>query len=104
MNDGGFDFGREFGRLAAAGEKESTRELGGVAVRLVRLAGGTEGRWDSHAHTAETAILWTGDFSVEFRDRTLHLQPGQCCVVPMGAEHKGSTIGGAEVVLLTTAP
>ena len=102
MGDGGFDFAKEFGRLADAGEKESTRELGGVAVRLVRLAGGTEGRWDSHGHTAETAILWSGDFSVEFRDRTLHLKPGQCCVVPLGAEHRGRTKDGAEVVLLTT--
>ena len=102
MSDGGFDFGEEFSRLAKTSEKESTRELGGVAVRLVRLAGGTEGKWDSHGHTAETAIVWSGDFSVEFRDRTLRLRPGQCCVVPTGVEHRGSTQSGAEIVLFTT--
>lgn len=101
MSESGFDFAREFGRLAGANERESRQKLGGVAVRLVRLPRGAQGPWDSHADTAETAILWSGDFSVELRDRTLRLEPGQCCVVPRGAEHRGSTEGGAELILLT---
>lgn len=97
------DFAREFARLAAEGQRESATELGGVKVRLVRVAGGGEGRWDSHADTAETAIVWSGDFSVEFRDGTVALGPGQCCVVPVGAEHRGTSKGGAEIVLFTAA-
>lgn len=103
MAPGQVDFAAEFGRLAAADERETTSILGGVAVRLVRVAGGSEGRWDSHPSTAETAICWSGDFSVEFRDGTVILGPGQCCVVPAGAEHRGISKGGAEVVLFTAA-
>ncbi|MFH6780862.1 MULTISPECIES: cupin domain-containing protein [Methylobacterium] len=103
MSHGGLDFAEGFRRLAERGERESTTLLGGVAVRLVRVAGGGEGRWDSHDRTTETAIVWSGDFSVEFRDHTLHLGPGQCCVVPVGAEHRGRSREGAEVILFTAA-
>lgn len=95
------DFAKEFERLARKGLREGTTELGGVAVRLVRVEGGVEGRWDHDAGTAETAVVWSGDFSVEFRDGTVHLGPGQCCVVPMGAEHHGLARSCAEVVLFT---
>lgn len=104
MQESGFDFAAEFGRLASAGAPESTTDIGGVAVRLVRVAGGGLGRWDNHDHTAETAIVWSGDFSVEFKDRTLHLGPGQCCVVPVGAAHRGTSKGGAEIILFTNVP
>jgi mannose-6-phosphate isomerase-like protein (cupin superfamily) len=90
------DFAAEFSRLAAQDGREIAIELGGVILRLVRVAGGGEGRWDRHDSTAETAIVWNGDFSVEFRDRTLFLGPGQCCVIPTGAEHRGTSKNGAQ--------
>ena len=95
------DFASEFRRLATEKSPERAVELGGVSVRLVRVDGGGEGRWDRHATTAETAIVWSGDFSVEFRDSTLFLGPGQCCVIPMGAEHRGTSKKGAEIILFT---
>ncbi len=103
MGPGNLDFAAEFARLAGDGLRESTTELGGVKVRLVRVAGGGEGSWDSHARTTETVIVWTGDFTVEFRDGPVMLGPGQCCVVPVGAEHRATSKGGAEIVLFTDA-
>ena len=70
---------------------------------MVRVAGGGEGRWDSHSHSAETVVVWSGDFTVEFRDHALTLSAGQCCVVPAGAEHRGTSRNGAEVVLFQQA-
>ena len=101
MVSGGLDFAATFSDLAREAERESTTELGGVNVRLVRVAGGGEGRWDSHEHTSETVVVWSGDFSVEFRDRTLSLGPGQCCVVPVATDHRGTSRGGAEIILFT---
>ena len=101
MSGGGLDFAAEFQRLRDAGQSESTTRAGGVAIRLVRVVGGGERRWDSHPATTETAIVWSGDFRVEFRDSTLNLDPGQCCVVPAGAEHRGTSKCGAEVILFT---
>lgn len=93
------DFGAVFERLARTQQREEQMELGGVNIRLVRVAGGGEGRWDSHAHSAETVVVWGGDFTVEFRDRTLTLTAGHCCVVPVGAEHRGTSRDGADVIL-----
>ncbi len=97
------DFPAVFARLRADGAREETTLLGGIHVRLVRVPGGGDGRWDSHSHSAETVVVWSGDFTVEFRDHVLNLSPGQCCVVPVGAEHRGTSRGGAEVVLFQTA-
>jgi mannose-6-phosphate isomerase-like protein (cupin superfamily) len=97
------DFAEVFGRLAKDGHSEETTQLGGVNVRLVRIKGGGEGRWDSHNRTTETVVVWSGDFSVAFRDQTLHLSSGQCCVVPVGAEHRGTSKAGAEVILFQQA-
>jgi mannose-6-phosphate isomerase-like protein (cupin superfamily) len=93
------DFAFVFDRLAANGLREETIQLGGVDVRLVRLAGAGEGRWDHHDHSTETVVVWSGDFTVEFCDRTLRLSAGQCCVVPVGAEHRGLSSAGAEIIL-----
>ena len=97
------DFADIFGRLARDGQGEQTTQLGGVNIRLVRVKGGGEGRWDHHDATTETAMVWSGDFTVEFRDRTLHLSAGQCCVVPVGAEHRGTSKAGAEIILFQQA-
>ena len=97
------DFAEVFAKLARDGQREQTFPLGGVNVRLVRVAGGGEGRWDSHSSTTETVVVWSGDFMVEFRDRALELAAGQCCVVPIGVEHRGTSKAGAEVVLFTAA-
>ena len=96
------DFGRIFKRLAETGESERHAVLGGVDVRLVRVEGGGEGRWDRHPETAETVIVWSGVFDVAFRDSKLSLTAGHCCVVPLGAEHKGTSPSGAEVILMKT--
>ena len=49
-------------------------------------------------------MVWSGEFKVEYRDRTLLLTAGQCCVVPVGAEHRGTSPTGAEVVLFRKTP
>ena len=102
--DGLVDFAAVFAGLSQDARKEQTMPLGGVNVRLVRVGGGGEGRWDSHGSTTETVIVWSGDFRVEFRDQTLELSSGQCCVVPVGAEHRGTSRNGAEVILFQQAP
>lgn len=95
------DFAETFARLAEMGVSEETVTLDGMSVRMVRVPGGGPGRWDSHNHTAETVVVWSGEFTVEFRDHTLSLSAGQCCVVPVNTEHRGTSQGGANVVLFT---
>lgn len=104
MEQGQVDFGAAFADLTTRGAREATTPLGGVDVRLVRVPAGGEGRWDSHDDSTETVVVWSGEFKVEFRDRTLMLTKGQCCVVPVAAEHRGTSPSGAEVVLFRKSP
>lgn len=101
--NGPTDFGAVFERLAREQRREETVELGGINVRMVHVAAGGEGRWDRHEHSAETVVVWSGDFTVEFNDHALTLSAGQCCVVPIGAEHRGTSRDGAQVVLFQQA-
>ena len=93
------DFAATFGRLAAEGLREQTTRLGGVDVRLVRVPGDYEGTWDHHDHSAETVVVWSGDFTVDYGGRSLQLGPGQCCVIPVGVEHRAASRAGAEIIL-----
>ena len=93
------DFNEIFDRLERDGRSEETMQHGGVDVRLVRVVSGGEGRWDHHDRTAEIVVVWSGDFTVEFSDHTLLLAKGQCCVVPMGTKHRGTSQAGANVIL-----
>ena len=96
------DFAETFARLARSGETEQTTRAGGVATRLVRVPGGGTGTWGSHGDTAETVIVWSGDFTVTFRDGAVALGPGLSCIVPAGAEHHGTSRTGANVILFQT--
>lgn len=98
------DFAEVFARLARDGHTDETTQLDGVTVRLVRLKGGHDGRWDHHDRTTETVIVWSGDFDVEFRDHIVHLSAGQCCVVPVAVEHRGTSKTGAEIILFQQSP
>ena len=92
-------FAETFAHLKATARSEETTQCAGVAVRLVRVAGGGESQWSHHSQTTETVVVWSGDFTVEFSDGVVHLGPGQCCVVPVNAEHRGTSKAGAEVIL-----
>lgn len=64
-----------FTRLAETAVAEERVTIGGVTMRMVRMAGGGAGQWDSHSNTEDTAMAWSDDFQVECRDHTLWI----CC-------------------------
>ena len=97
----GVNFAAKFDAMRKGGQSEVIVRTGGVAVRLVCVEGGGDGRWDKHDATPETVVVWSGDFNIEFRDATVRLSPGQCCVIPAGVEHRGTSTAGAEVILFT---
>jgi hypothetical protein len=63
--NGSADFAAVFEGLARTEQAEETVVLGGVNVRMVRVVGGLEGRWDSHGHSVETVVVWSGARSPE---------------------------------------
>jgi mannose-6-phosphate isomerase-like protein (cupin superfamily) len=60
--------------------------LNGQEVKLVKVQG--EFPWHHHEHEDEFFLVWRGRFRVEFRDRVVTLEAGECVVVPRGVEHR----------------
>ncbi len=70
--------------------------LNGQEVKLVKVQG--EFPWHSHTGEDEFFLVWKGTFRVEFRDQVFELGPGECIVVPRGAEHRTTADEEAQVL------
>lgn len=70
-------------------------------VRLAKADG--DFQWHSHADSDELFLIVSGELTIEFRDRTEILGPGQMIVVPRGTEHRPRAISG-EVEMLIIDP
>ena len=55
-----------------------------------------------HEREDEFFLVWKGRFRVEFRDRVVALEPGECVTVPRGVEHR--TCADAEAEILCFEP
>ena len=60
--------------------------LNGQLVKLVKVEG--DFIWHSHADEDELFYVLKGELIMEFRDKTLVLQPGEMVIVPRGVEHR----------------
>ena len=76
-------------------------ELNGQQVKLVKPSG--EFVWHHHDTQDELFLVHRGKFRMEFRDKTVHLGPGDLIVVPRGVEHRPVAEGEAEVILFEPA-
>jgi len=76
-------------------------ELNGQQVKLVRFRGPFV--WHHHDHEDELFLVLRGSFRMEFRDRTVDLNPGELIVVPRGVEHRPVADDDVEVLLFEPA-
>ncbi len=75
-------------------------ELNGQHVKLAKLKG--EFVWHSHDEEDELFLVLEGAFTMEFRDRTVHLAKGEFLIVPRGIEHR--PVAENEVSILLFEP
>lgn len=75
--------------------------LNGQEIKLIKVQG--EFPWHAHADEDEFFLVWKGQFRVEFRDRVLEMEPGDCCVVPRGVEHRTAADQEAEILCFEPA-
>ena len=90
-------------KLAAIDEHWRPRivaELNGQEVKLAKLEG--EFVWHHHDDADELFLVLKGTLRIEFRDRSVELEPGEMLVVPRGVEHR--PVAGSEVELLLFEP
>ncbi len=76
-------------KLAQFSETWSPRIVGAVnecEVKLAKLHG--EFIWHQHEHEDELFLVIEGRLSMELRDGTVALEPGDLLIVPRGVEHR----------------
>lgn len=61
-------------------------ELNGQHVKLAKFQGPFT--WHHHENEDELFLVIKGRFRMEFRDRDVWLEEGECLVVPRGVEHR----------------
>ena len=61
-------------------------ELNNQHVKLVKFQG--EFVWHKHDHEDELFLVILGSFTMELRDQSIELYPGEMLVVPRGVEHR----------------
>lgn len=61
-------------------------ELNGQHVKAVKLKG--EFIWHHHEKEDELFLVIKGKLKMEFREKTVELNPGEFIIVPRGIEHK----------------
>ena len=76
-------------------------ELNGQQVKLVKLLG--EFVWHHHDDKDEMFLVVAGHFRMDFRDRTVWLEPGEFLIVPRGVEHRPVAEEEAHVLLFEPA-
>ncbi|MEJ2758698.1 MAG: cupin domain-containing protein [Anaerolineales bacterium] len=75
-------------------------KLNDYHFKLAKIQG--EFVWHSHPETDEVFIVVEGSFEMQLRDKNLHLQAGEMCVVPKGVEHR--PFAAEECALLLVEP
>ena len=75
-------------------------ELNGQQVKLAKFRGAFI--WHAHEAEDELFLVLRGRFRMEFRDRSVDLEAGDCLVVPRGVEHR--PVADEEVHVLLFEP
>jgi len=76
-------------------------QLNGQEVKLVKFAGTFP--WHHHEQEDEMFLVWRGRMTIEFRDQSVALNPGEFCVVPRGVEHRTMAEKETEVLIFEPA-
>ena len=73
-------------------------EVNNIAVKLVKFQG--EFVWHHHELEDEMFYVIAGEFDMEFRDKTVHLEAGEFLIVPKGVEHRPVAQNEVSVMLI----
>ena len=75
-------------------------EMNDYQFKLAKVKG--EFIWHAHEESDETFIVIDGALTIEFRDKSVHLNKGEMCVVPKGVEHKPAAEKECQIMLIET--
>ena len=87
----------KLGQIDGFWQPHVVAELNGQHVKLAKLQG--EFIWHHHPDEDELFHVLRGRLTIELRDGTVTLGPGECVVIPRGVEHRPVATEEAHVLL-----
>ena len=76
-------------------------KLNGQHVKLTKANG--EFVWHKHDNEDEMFLIISGNFTMELRDKTISVEPGEFIIIPKGVEHKPVANGEVHLMLFEPA-
>jgi mannose-6-phosphate isomerase-like protein (cupin superfamily) len=86
MNKTPVNFAEKLAQMSEFWSPRIVAQINDYQFRLVKIRG--DFVWHSHPETDEAFIVLDGSMTIDFRDGSLALKPGEMYVVPRGVEHK----------------
>jgi mannose-6-phosphate isomerase-like protein (cupin superfamily) len=90
----------KFGRFDDLWSPKIVADLNDSHVKLAKVQG--EFVWHQHAEEDELFVVLRGELTIELRDGTVTLGPGELVVIPKGVEHR--PVAREEVHLMLVEP
>ena len=91
----------KFSRFSEHWQPKVVGELNGQQVKLAKLLGPFD--WHHHEAEDELFLVVKGRLTMELRDKTVELLPGEFLIVPRGVEHRPVAEQEVDVVLFEPA-
>jgi mannose-6-phosphate isomerase-like protein (cupin superfamily) len=91
----------KFGLITEHWRPRVVGKLNGQEIKLVKFQGTFV--WHHHEREDELFLGVRGRFRIEFRDRTVEVEPGEFVIVPHGVEHRTVADEQAEVLVFEPA-
>lgn len=91
---------QKFQRFSDHWSPKVIADLNDSHVKLAKIQG--EFVWHQHEREDELFLILYGQLVIEFRDRTLTLNPGEMVVIPKGVEHR--PVAAQEVGIMLIEP
>lgn len=91
----------KFARFREHWSPKIVGELNGQMVKLAKLLGSFD--WHHHDAEDELFLVIRGRLRLEFRDRTVMVEPGEFIIVPRGVDHRPVAEEEVEVLLFEPA-
>jgi mannose-6-phosphate isomerase-like protein (cupin superfamily) len=88
----------QLSRFSEPWSPKTVARMNDYEVKVVKLTG--EFVWHDHADTDELFLVIDGSLTIELRDGSVQLGPGDLYVVPRGVEHRPVADGEVSAVLI----
>ncbi len=89
---------QKFGLIGSQHKYKAVARMNNYLFKLVKMQ--REFVWHTHEETDEVFLVFGGRLTIELREKTLRLGPGDMVSIPKGVEHKPSSTEECLIMLV----